>query len=156
MCSHAINNAICQRNHESCNEIIIYLVQRFIKIDRGIICLWSLLKWTLNTFERLLEVLSSDKWVGELVCVFWGVEGTGVYGVKIPTCISFPTFFAILAPGAQAPMKEWLNEATVNHLINIHVSWIQHQFKEITMTCKQMTKMKGGLRSQNSISSYSL
>lgn len=70
MCSHAINNAICQKNHESCNEISIYLVQGFIKIDRGIICLWILFKWTLNAFEMIIGNTSvqTSQWVDEF-CV---------------------------------------------------------------------------------------
>lgn len=79
MCSHAINNAICQKNHESRNEISIYLVQGFIKIDRGIICLWILLKWTLNTFEMIIGSTS----VQTSGCMCWrgggDIERTGVF-----------------------------------------------------------------------------
>ncbi len=59
MCSHGIINTICRKKHKNLNVISSYLVQEFIKIDRGIICLcFFFLKWTLNAFEMIIRSTS--------------------------------------------------------------------------------------------------
>lgn len=59
------------------NKISFYLIQRFIKIDRGIICLWSPPKWTLNAFEMIIGSTSvqTSGWVCKCVCFRWGSKG---------------------------------------------------------------------------------